>query len=1124
MNNELLQLLDALEKAKGLSLSAIAKEVKDLKDDQADVKKDLEKVLLQIVDKVDSIPLNEEIGKVNDKLRSEVVKLTENFDKKTEKQIKSIENKIKTLATELRIEIESKIPETIKETIIEKVNEIPKELSIKEKIDLINDTLSDKNSHMVVSMLESLDGDNRLSKSAIKGLDKLIAKDDLDRAIGILDSRTNFLINKVNNLPQTGGSSVGAFTDLTDTPSSYASQALKVVRVNAGETGLEFVTLAGGGDALTTDPLSQFASTTSAQLAGVISDETGSGALVFGTDPTFTTRINVPEIKATGAGGVDIHNNAGTQVAVFGAGGGTGTSLVGTTNIGSASADYLQIAGGTANTSLTATGSSTDIDITLTPKGAGTTKSTGLQLSGLTASRALVTDASKNLTSSSVTSTELGYLSGVTSAIQTQLNAKAPLASPTFTGTVTLPGASLTGALTGTGNYLPVTLFNSGTSASSSTFWRGDGTWATPAGSGNVSAGANLTDNAIVRGDGGTTGVQTSGITISDTDVLSGATQLNVDNLRLDGNTISSTDTNGNINLTPNGTGINVLANAQITGLTASRAVVTDGSKNLASSAVTATELGYLSGVTSAIQTQLDNLLSKGISDGRILVGDASNFAQQVIMSGDVTISNTGVTTIGAGVVDIAMLSATGTPSSSTFLRGDNTWATPSGSGDVSKVGTPVDNQIGIWTGDGTIEGDAALTFDTTTDTLTIGASGNLAFGAVTVIDDNAGTTTLQNIDAIDATTEATIESAIDTLPNLTSIQGASISLAGGFSTSGANTLTLTTTGATNVTLPTTGTLATLAGSETLTNKTLTAPRFADLGFIADSNGNEMLEFDLNASAVNNFRITNTATGSSPTLSAVGGDTNININFQTKGTGTYNFFGTSTTPADLRLYEDTDNGTNYIEITVPASIGTNRTITLPDATTTLVGTDATQTLTNKTLTSPTISGSTGTGVHDFGGATSFEIPNGAGGTTVDASGEVCIDTTSGTINFYDGTAERVLNPIRSKSITIESPTSSEDIGLFYSNEAITITQIRAVLVGSSTPSVTWTLRHSTTDRSATGTEAVTGGTTTTSTTTGSNVTSFNDATATAGWLWLETTAQSGTVDKLEITIYYRQDA
>lgn len=47
-------------------------------------------------------------------------------------------------------------------------------------------------------------------------------------------------------------------------------------------------------------------------------------------------------------------------------------------------------------------------------------------------------------------------------------------------------------------------------------------------------------------------------------------------------------------------------------------------------------------------------------------------------------------------------------------------WA-PAGAGDVIKVGTPVNNQVGVWTGDGTIEGDAALTFDTTTDTLTSG-------------------------------------------------------------------------------------------------------------------------------------------------------------------------------------------------------------------------------------------------------------------------------------------------------------------------------------------------------------------------------------------------------------------
>lgn len=50
-----------------------------------------------------------------------------------------------------------------------------------------------------------------------------------------------------------------------------------------------FQTIPGGGDALTSGNLSQFAATTSLQLAGVISDETGSGALVFATSPTLVT-------------------------------------------------------------------------------------------------------------------------------------------------------------------------------------------------------------------------------------------------------------------------------------------------------------------------------------------------------------------------------------------------------------------------------------------------------------------------------------------------------------------------------------------------------------------------------------------------------------------------------------------------------------------------------------------------------------------------------------------------------------------------------------------------------------------------------------------------------------------
>lgn len=69
---------------------------------------------------------------------------------------------------------------------------------------------------------------------------------------------------------------------------------------------------------------------------------------------------------------------------------------------------------------------------------------TSIVSANLTASRALASDASGKVAVSAVTATELGYLSGVTSAIQTQINAKANTASPTLTGTVTAPTLRLT--------------------------------------------------------------------------------------------------------------------------------------------------------------------------------------------------------------------------------------------------------------------------------------------------------------------------------------------------------------------------------------------------------------------------------------------------------------------------------------------------------------------------------------------------------------------------------------------------------------------------------------------------------------------------------------------------------
>jgi hypothetical protein len=53
------------------------------------------------------------------------------------------------------------------------------------------------------------------------------------------------------------------------------------------------------GVGLTANPLSQFAATTSAQLAGVLTDETGTGASVFATSPTLTTPV-IASIVNTG--------------------------------------------------------------------------------------------------------------------------------------------------------------------------------------------------------------------------------------------------------------------------------------------------------------------------------------------------------------------------------------------------------------------------------------------------------------------------------------------------------------------------------------------------------------------------------------------------------------------------------------------------------------------------------------------------------------------------------------------------------------------------------------------------------------------------------------------------------
>jgi hypothetical protein len=222
-------------------------------------------------------------------------------------------------------------------------------------------------------------------------------------------------------------------------------------------TGFPTANLAGLG----TNVATFLATPSSANLAAALTDETGSGANVFGTSPT----IDSPTITGTGAiAGTFTGNITGNVTGnVSGTSGSTTGNAATATAL--ATARTFQLTGdveasgvtfdGTGNVSLTTvigTGAIVNADVNASAQVAYSKLNLTNTILDADVNASAAIAWTKIAPSSTVSTTELGYLDGVTSAIQTQLDAKlatataattyAPLASPALTGVPTAPTAA----------------------------------------------------------------------------------------------------------------------------------------------------------------------------------------------------------------------------------------------------------------------------------------------------------------------------------------------------------------------------------------------------------------------------------------------------------------------------------------------------------------------------------------------------------------------------------------------------------------------------------------------------------------------------------------------------------
>ena len=291
--------------------------------------------------------------------------------------------------------------------------------------------------------------------------------------------------------------------------------------------------------------------------------------------------------------------------------------------------------GGTAVTSTAAEinyvdGVTSNVQTQLDSKQATITgAATTIASSDLTASRALTSNSSGKVEVSAVTSTELGYLDGVSSNIQNQLNA--------ISSSADINGGAIDGAAIGA-NSPSTAVFTTVNSTGATTLASGGGV-------------VNIASTGEMTTVKGTLNVDEA-VTLDNTLDVTGDTS------------VSTFDSTGATTLASGGGVVNVASSGVMTTvkgtLNVDEAVTLDttldvsGALSIGGTTVTSTaaELNYVDGVTSNVQTQLDSKLSSSgniTTGGNIIIPDSGNIGSTSDTDA-ITIANSGNVTFGQDV------------------------------------------------------------------------------------------------------------------------------------------------------------------------------------------------------------------------------------------------------------------------------------------------------------------------------------------------------------------------------------------------------------------------------------------------------------------------------------------